>query len=136
MSPQLTKVSARRYLKDFDETSGKVRSPYAKQSITLRPQHVTWNPVSTYHMIRRFSTDLGELLEGMDFAKESHLRKFHTFSCWEQCLGIFKSAGTYSYIMEVMKGLPWPSENDIRNHMDAILRVQHVYDLNAVEVLP
>ena len=43
-------------------------------------------------------------------------------------------AGTYNYIMQVMKGLGWPSEEDLKNQMSSILRVQHVYDLQANEV--
>lgn len=68
----------RRYLKDYDETSGKVSSNYIVQKTPLRPQHVAWNPLATYHMIRRYATDLKTLLESLDSSKDNHLRKFHS----------------------------------------------------------
>ena len=37
--------------------------------------------------------------------------------------------------MELMKGFGWPAEEDLRNLMSAILRLQHVYNLDAAEVV-
>ena len=33
-----------------------------------------------------------------------------------------------------MKGFGWPSEEDLKNQMSAILRIQHIYDLSTHEV--
>ena len=70
-----TNVIVYRYLKDYDETSGKVSSEYVKQKSPLRPQYVAWNPIAAYHMMRRFSKDLKALLQSMNLADEVHLRK-------------------------------------------------------------
>ena len=62
-------------MKDYDETSGKVSSEYVTQKSPLRAQHVAWNPLASFHMIRRFSRDLKALLQSLNLYDVVHLRK-------------------------------------------------------------
>ena len=66
----------RRYLTDYDVTSGKVSSEdYVIQKTPLKSQAIAWNPLASYHMIRRFSIDLKALLQNLNLTDLAHLRK-------------------------------------------------------------
>ena len=65
-----------RYLKDYEETSGQVRSEaYIAQKTLLKSQAVAWNPLASYHMIRRYSADLKKLLKNLNLWDRVQLRK-------------------------------------------------------------
>ena len=65
-----------RYLRDYDETSGKVTSQdYVVQKTYLKSQAIAWNPLAAYHMVRRFSTDLKALVKSFNLSKVTQLSK-------------------------------------------------------------
>ncbi|CAG7836315.1 unnamed protein product [Allacma fusca] len=110
---QLSRVES--YLRDFEETTGKVSGNYVVQKPLFRAAKVVWNPVASYHMIRRFAVELKRLIKTLDTEDELQRR-------------------TGNHIINIMKDFGWPSEKDLQMHMNSILRVQNVYNLNTSEI--